>query len=247
MTRRPTLLRTLLYIGLVLLTLVLSVGPAYSQQSSRILVITGHTGEASVIQKNGRPYVDLEMLAQMVNGALGYQGNRIVLTLPSSSTVSSASTSHSNSTAMPEAASASDSIAPSTALSRQFVNAAIETLGDMREWGSTLALTIKSGYPVGNAMTEYRGRAAKSFALANAAASTDSDRNGLQLLTNEFNNLQTWSNSLVQARNSMSAANLTLSQDALQNDPLSQKIVRCFHFLGPMLASGRFEDDGSCR
>lgn len=241
---RPRTLSTVLYIS-TLLTLAFSPGPAYSQQRSRILVITGYTGEASVIQRNGRPYVDLEMLAQMVNGALGYQGNRIVLTLPGSPNVSSAP--NSNSAATPETASTSESAAPSTAFSRQFVNAAIETLGDMREWASTLALTIKSGYPVGNAMAEYRGRAAKSYALANAAASTDSDRNGLQLLTNEFNNLQTWSNNIVQARNSMSAANLTLSQDGLQNDPLSQTIVRCFHFLGPMFASGRFEDDGSCR
>jgi hypothetical protein len=173
------------------------------------------------------------MLAEMMNGALGYQGSRIVLTIPSSSTEA------------PE--SIPERTAPNTGFSTQFVNAAIETLGSMREWGSTLALTIKSGYPVGNAMAEYRGRAAKNFALAHAAASTEADRNALQLLTTEFNNVQTWSDNLVKARNSMNAANLTMSEDALLNDPLSQSILRCWKFLGPMLASGRFEDDGSCR
>jgi len=218
---------------LTILLLAFVGAPLHSQQRNKTLVVSGHTGEAPVIQRNGRAYVDLQTLTDMLNGALGYQGNRIVLTLPSSPAEPS--------TNVPE-----DS-ATDTGLSREFVNAAIETLGSMREWGSTLALTIKSGYPVGNAMAEYRGRATKNFALAKAAASTESDRNGLQLLTNELDNLQTWSNNLVQARNSMNAANFTLSQDALLNDPLSQKIIRCFQFLGPMLASGRFEDDGSCR
>lgn len=230
----PRVLRNLL-IGPTVLSLAM-VAAAQGQQRSKTLVVTGHSGEATVIQRSGRAYVDLEILAQMLNGALGYQGSRIVLTLPSSPV---------DGTAMPESGSAPES-SPET-LSKQFVNAAIETLGDMREWGTTLALTIKSGYPVGNAMAEYRGRAAKSFALAHAAASTESDKKALQLLTNEFENLQKWSTNLVQARNSMNAANLTLSEDALLNDPLSQKILQCFRYLGPMLASGTFEDDGSCR
>lgn len=227
-------------IGATLVSLVL-IAAAHAQQQKRTLVVTGRTGEASVIQRNGRSYVDLQQLADMINGTLGHQGSRIVLVLPSASAGAPASV------ASPTVAETRDAKPAPTGFSREFVNAAIESLGEMREWASTLALTIKSGYPVGNAMADYRGRAAKSFALANTAASTDSDRNALQLLTAEFNNLQTWSNNLVQARNSMSAANLTMSQDALKNDPLSQTLLRCWQFLGPMLASGQFSDDGSCR
>jgi len=87
----------------------------------------------------------------------------------------------------------------------------------------------------------------KNFALANSAVSNDADRRGLQLLTTEYNNLQDWSAKLVEARKSMSAANYSMSDDALLNDPVSQKILTCWKFLGPMLARGTFEDDGSCR
>lgn len=246
MTRTSEKSSNSLHAVVLLLVFFFVIEPAYGQQGTKTLVVTGHSGEATVIQRDGRNYVDLDMLAQMINGALGYQGKRIVLTLSSRSKADTASAASHAPSRAPEATS-SEAGAADTRFSRPFVNAAIETLGSMREWGSTLALTIKSGYPVGNAMAEYRGRATKSFGLANAAASNDADKNGLQLLTNELNNLQTWSNNLVQARNSGNAANYTLSQDALLNDPLSQKILRCFQFLGPMFASGRFEDDGSCR
>ena len=214
MTGAPKHFWTSLSMMLTILVSVFVAAPVHGQQPRKTLVVTGHTGEATVIQRNGRTYVDLEVLVEMVNGALGYQGSRIVLTLPGSP------------------AGTSDRSPAATGFSREFVNAAIETLASMREWASTLALTIKNGYPIGDAMAEYRGRAAKNFALANAAASTDSDRNGLRLLTTEFDDLQTWSNNLVQARNSMNAANLAVSEDALLNDPLSQKLLRCWQFLG---------------
>jgi hypothetical protein len=92
-----------------------------------------------------------------------------------------------------------------------------------------------------------RGRAVDALRLAAAAAATDSDRSGLELLNQEFRNVENWSNKLVNARNSMSAANLTMSEDALKNDPLFQSIVRCGQFLGSMFAGGTFQDDGSCR
>lgn len=237
MTTRHRVVSTSLCIAFTTACLLWATLPAHGQSRNKTLVVAGHTGEVNVVQWNGRLYVDLQMLAETVNGALGYQGSRIVLTLPGSAASGSGNTADSNT---PEAGN-------NNAFSKQFVRAAIETLGSMREWASALALTIKSGYPVGNAMAEYRARAATNFALSKSAASTDSDHNGLQLLTSEFENLQAWSNNLVQARNSMSAANFTLSQDALRNDPLSQKLLRCFQFLGPMLASGHFEDDGSCR
>ncbi len=220
-------------------------GPANGQQS-RALVVTGYAGEAPVISSRGRTYVDLEALATVLHGTLGYQGTRMVLVLPKSEARRSPATKLTTAK-QGSAATPSDPSQAEPKLSKEFVNAGIESLAEMREWASTLALTIKSGYPVGNAMADYQARAAKGFALAHAAASNESDRQALQLLTNEFENLRTWSNNLVQARNSMNAANLTLSQDALLNDALSQKLLRCWQFLGPMLASGRFEDNGSCR
>jgi hypothetical protein len=41
--------------------------------------------------------------------------------------------------------------------------------------------------------------------------------------------------------------NLTyVSQSALDNDPLDQKIVACGHALAAMASSGQYQDDRSC-
>lgn len=82
--------------------------------------------------------------------------------------------------------------------------------------------------------------------MASIAATTEADRQALQLLTNEFESVKQWSNKLVEARNSMDTAKYAMSSNALQNDPLSQKIVTCGRFLATMLASGQFQDDPSC-
>jgi hypothetical protein len=226
--------RVALRILMIAVLSTVGMAPAQTVQHSRVLVMTGHTGEAPVIRSRGRNYVDLDMLARLLQGSLDYQGSRVVLTLPS-----------------PQATTKTREVQAKPAddekFSRDFVNAAIETLGSMREWASNLAFVIRNGYPVGTMIDEYHGRAMKNFALANSAASTESDRNGLRLLAYEYNSLQSWSDELVEARNAMSAANYSMSQDALLNDSRSQKILGCWSFLGPMFASGRFADDGSCR
>lgn len=92
----------------------------------------------------------------------------------------------------------------------------------------------------------HQNRAADSVALASAAASTDSDRRGLELLRNEFNNVQAWSEKFIEARTSLSATNLTISEGALNNDEEAQKIIRCGQFLAQMFADGTFQDDAAC-
>ena len=98
----------------------------------------------------------------------------------------------------------------------------------------------------GNSIRAYEGRAADSIALAAAAASTDSDYRGLELLKNEFNNVQAWADSFLDARNSMRAVNLTTSENALRDDSEAQKIIHCGQFLGQMFAGGTFQDDTAC-
>jgi len=197
------------------------------------LVINGQAGEAAVVQLNGKTYIDLERLARIANGSLGVQGTQIVLTLPSSPSA-------------PTTGPASDS-GNVSGFSREFVTAAIEDMALMREWASTLANAIQNGYPVTEAwVAAFRERAAEGLRLASVAASSDADRNAHQLLSNEFEAVRSWSNKLVEARKSMGAANYAMSERALQDDPLSQKIMACAHFLAPMLASGSFQDDPSC-
>jgi len=66
------------------------------------------------------------------------------------------------------------------------------------------------------------------------------------LLKNEFNNLQAWSDAFVRARASLSAADLTTSEDALKDDQDAQKLVHCGQFLAQMFAGGTFQDDAAC-
>jgi hypothetical protein len=74
------------------------------------------------------------------------------------------------------------------------------------------------------------------------AASTDSDRDALKLLTNEFDNMQELNDKILELRKSMDY----ISPDTLINDPLDQRILTCAHFLASMAAGGQFQDDGSC-
>lgn len=205
---------------------------AQVQQQSRTLVVNGQAGESAIVQLNGRTYIDLESLVRIANGSVAFRGNQIALTISGDHSSRSTPTS---------------SGADTSELSRDFTSAAIEAMALMREWASTLANAIQNGYPVTESwVAAFRERSAQGLRLASISASTNNDRASLQLLTNEFAAVRKWSNKLVEARKSMSAANYALSAGALRDDPLSQKIIACGHFLGTMLAGGHFQDDPSC-
>jgi hypothetical protein len=219
---------------LFLLFLLSETISAQVKPRSQTLVINGQSGQAAVVEMNGREYVDLQTLARIANGSLSFEGNRIVLTFP----------------AAPEATQAvvpaADPVVTS-GFTREFMKAAITAMAQMREWASPLAYAIQNGYPVTEEwVAGYREQAANALGLASAATSSDDDRKALQLLTNEFEAVREWSNKLVEARKSMNTAKYAMSDSALRNDPLSQKIVTCAHFLAPMLGSGSFQDDPSC-
>jgi hypothetical protein len=217
---------------LVLLTVV-EVAASQAVPQNRTLIVNGQSGQVTVMQTNGRSFIDLEALAQLANGSLGFRGNQIILTVP-------ASTAR-NPTTAPSIRQPADS-----AFSKNFMKAGIEEMAVIREWRSALANAIQNGYPVAaNWVAGYRNRATESLRLASVAASTDSDQQALQLLTNELDNMQKWSNQILEARKDMDAAKY-MSPDALKDDPLFQKILDCAHSLASMSASGQFEDDGSC-
>jgi hypothetical protein len=208
---------------------------AQANLENKSLVVNGKSGEATVVQLNKRTYVDLESLARIANGSLGFEGNRIILTLPGSDS--------SSAVAPPEP----DQPVAHAGLSRNFMIAGIETLAQMREWASTMANAIQHGYGVTDSWAaDYREKAASSLRKASASASTDADRNALQLLSNEFQSVETWSNELVEAKKNMDTAKYSMSEGALRNEPLSQKIINCGRFLGTMLGSAEFGDDPSC-
>jgi hypothetical protein len=219
-----------------LTVLLVASGMAFAQveHQSRTLLVNGHSGQAAVIQENGRAYVDLEALAQIANGSLSFNANRIVLTLPPA-TVSTPSSVDS-----PNPAEASG-------LSREFMKAGIEEIALIREWGSPVGNAVQNGYPLKEEwVARYREQAASGLRLASVAASTNADRNALQLLTNEFEGVRDWSNKLVEAGKSMDTAKYSMSENAVRNDPQSQKLITCWRFLASMLGSGSFQDDSSC-
>lgn len=213
---------------LVLLAVASLSAPAQQQTAS--LEVRGYSGEAGIVRVNGRPFVDLEALVRITGGSVSFEGGRAVLTLPSG-----------------EAGAEPANLAPAgPGFSRPFMSAGIEALASMREWGSTLVVAIRNGFPIGSSLNPYRGRAADQVRLAATAVSSDDDRRGMELLKREFDGVQAWSDKLVNARNTMSAANYTMSEDALQRDPMFQDIVQCGQFLAQMFAGGSFQESAAC-
>ena len=225
---------------LLIFAAVLS-GATFGQtQQQRKVVVNGQTGEADVIDQNGRLFVDVSALASIGKGSVSFGGPGIVLTLPAG-----ASGQATASSAGPPAATAQP--ANSSALSLEFMKAGIEEIARLREWATTLASAIRGGYGVTDDWVNgYRDQASQSLQLAEAAASTDGDRDAVQLLHRVFNLVQQWSDQLVAAKKSMDTAKYTTSPNALREDPLSQKLIACGHFVTQMLGSATFQDDASC-
>lgn len=208
---------------------------AQVQPQNKTVIVNGKSGEATVVQFNSRTYVDLESVARIANGSVAFQGNEITLTLPGTEAIAPAATD--------------EPVQPAeqSGLTRNFMIAGIEAIAALREWASTMANAIQHGYEVTDSWAaDYREKAASSLRQAAASASTDADRNALQLLTNEFQSVETWSNDLVEAKKKMDTGKYSTSSGALRNEPLSQKIINCGHFLGTMLGSAEFKDDPSC-
>jgi len=217
---------------LILLVLLIVPGLALSQaeQQSRTLVVNGQSGQVKMIQIDGRSYVDLESLARIVNATLGFRGDQITLTLPGPSAGTASAAAPSSTPAHP-------------GFSKDFLQAAIEEMAVIREWRSALSNCIENNYPVQEDWVEsFRGQAATSLVLASSAVSTESDRNGLQLLNHQFDNIAALSEKLLAARKILHV----VSADDLNDDPLNQNIITCARSLTLMAVSGQFVDEASC-
>ncbi len=227
-----SIMKRAMIVGAILMSAVMA--PAQTQVQRETLSVQGYRGQATIIRNNGRAFVDVQDLARITKGALSFEEGRIILTLAPS-----------------DASEPARDTATKSGFSPAFTRAAIEAMASIREWGGTLQVIVQNGYPVGKAMAgntirAYQGRAADCVALASAAASTDDDHSGLDLLRNEFNNLQAWAESFVNARNEMRAVNLTTSEHPLKDDDEAQKIIHCGQFLAQMFAGGTFQDDAAC-
>ena len=232
------------------------------------LVVSGHAGEAAVVQVAGRSYVDIEALARVTGGTLGFQGSRIVLTLPppagtavpiagpgavvvapvaSSSTNAGAAPAGSGlAPALTQAAAAAATAGAGggrTVLSREFVTAEVSAVSQMREWRVTLVHAVQNNQPVSDDLLSPLRRAAETqVSLAAAAARSDADRSAATLLQNQLTNLRTLSSNYIGVHDTITA----IRTDALDTDPLSTKVQNCMQGLAGMQAGGAFQDIATC-
>jgi hypothetical protein len=199
---------------------------AQAPQSGSTFTITGHAGEAQLLQLNGKSYVEIETLARLTQGTLSFKANRTVLTLPPSDATEQAST--------PPA---------KAGFSRAFTEAGIEEMGVIREWRIAIVNAVKNNSPVSEDWVSTQHRLAeKNLALASAAASTDDDRSAYPLLSAEFNNMQTLSDLYIATRKQATF----ISPDTFHSSPLEDQILSCARDFVSMTESHEIQDQTSC-
>ena len=207
-------------------------GMLFAQSTSnKTLVVNGKIASAGVRQINGRLYIDLETFAQATNAVFTVEARRVVLTIPPS-----------DAGTVPTDESAQNS----PRLSRDFSSAAISALANMREWRVAVRAMILYGLAVSDTWVQaYHNQTLDAIRQAGVAASTDADKNALQLLQSEADAMTAWANQVESARQELNGAR-TVDPNTLQNDPTLAKIQKCSQFLNSMVLSGTFNDDPSC-
>jgi hypothetical protein len=217
----------------LLLAVILSAQsmPPTQTAADKVLVVNGKAVQSKVRQIDGRSYVESEALAQAINGAVAIEPNRVVLTIPIQDS---------------SATSGAAPVQTTQGLSRTFASAATAEVAEMREWRGVIGTMVTYGLAVsGTWAQDYRERVDEEMRQTALSASTDADRNALQLLKNEYDSLAGWASEVLAARQALNGAR-TLDPNALQNDPVLAKITSCSRFLNAMLVSSAFTDDGSC-
>ena len=209
-------------------TLVILPALAVSVAAQQInsLSINGQSGSAKVVRVGGRNFVEVEGLTRITNSAISYSGNQIVLTLHGG------------------AADASAAPAPAPGFSKEFITAGIEAMAQIREWRAALRNAIQRSYPISDDwLSGFRNQSQQAIRLATVAASTNADKGAVPFLTNELSNM----NSLTDKYLQLATSRTYIEPDALESDPLDQKIRACGRSLASMATANQLADDGSCQ
>jgi hypothetical protein len=215
------------FVYLLSLGVILSVSETVAQDTSpKTLIINGTTVNATVIQVEGRSYVDIEGLAQALSGSVTFDPSRIELTIPA-----------------PAAARAPQD---SAEMSNQFQQISVVTLAEMREWRRAVAYIVTTGMPVaGTWSQDYKDRIEADIMKTALAVSTEADHQALQLLKQEFALLSEWADRVLGEREALQGAR-SVDPNALREDQTLARISECGKFLSWMIVSGTFSDDPSC-
>lgn len=218
------------------LGIILSVCETVAQDKPiRTLVVNGRTVETAIVDVEGRSYVDIEGLAQVIGGSVTFEPNQITLTLPEPAP---AATPADASAAAPQAADD---------MSKQFQQLAVFTLAEMREWRGAISAVVTSGAPVvGTWPEDYHDRVGNDLLQATLGASTVQDNQAVQLLQQEYALLSDWASQVLGERKALDASR-SIDPNSLQNDKALAKISKCGQFLSSMIVGGNFYDDSSCQ
>ena len=212
----------------VLLTALLMLpanGNSQTPQKATTFTITGHAGEAQLLQINGKSYVEIETLARLTQGTLSFKATQTTLTLPPSDSGGQASAPHAK-----------------AGFSTAFVQAGIEEMSVIREWRIAIVNAVQNNTPVSEDWVSTHHRLAdKTLALASAAALTDDDRSAFPLLTAEFNNMQKLSELYLAMRKQASF----ISPDNFDSS-LEDQILCCARGFVSMTENHEFQDQASC-
>jgi hypothetical protein len=228
---RGRVLTLFLMLGVLAMTLA-------AQQTSS-LVVSGMQGHATVIQVQGRNYVDVDGLARLTKGSISFDGTQIVLTLPASGT-----NVPSQSVGQPVVQETAQAPSSPPGFSKGFVTAGTEAMALVREWHTALRTAIEHGVPINDQwLGTYQAQARESLRLASVTTSTDSDKSAYPFLVHEYNNMKSLSDQYVQTTKDMTY----IDPNSLQNNPLNQRFVACAHSLSSMASTNQFIDDGSCQ
>ena len=197
-------------------------------RQSGTLSVTGHPGQVPVIDINGRSYVEVDSLARLTSSSISFRDKQIIVTFsPSEANTKAAETNQP---------------VPS-GFSKDFLRAGVEEMTSIREWRIAIVNAVQSNFPVTDDwVAGYRRTAESKLSLASAAVTTDSDRSGFTLLSNEFSKMLMLSDKYLALRKSLTY----IAPDSLENDPLDQQLLNCARGLASMAGSGQFEDVAVC-
>jgi hypothetical protein len=216
----------------VVLIAVPMVGVSQVQQAAQsggTLSVAGASGQAPLIQINGRSYVDIESLARLTHGSLSFQTNHVTLALPAVSPA-------------PAVAPLAKSLAK-PGFTAEFLKSGIEEMAVIREWRIAIVNAVQTNNPVTDDwVAGYRRSAENRLALASAAATSDSDRKASVLLQNEFNNMLQMSDRFLAQHRNVSYTSPT----SFDNNSEDEKILSCSKALASMAATGVYQDEVSC-
>ena len=201
-------------------------GSSQTPPKGATFTITGHAGEAQLLQINGKSYVEIETLARLTQGTLSFKTNQTTLTLPSSDAEAQASAPRAK-----------------AGFSTAFVQAGIEEMSLIREWRIAIVNAVQNNNPLSEDWVSAHHRLAdKNLALASAAASTDDDRSAFPLLTSEYNNMQKLSDLYL----AMRKQDTSISPDNFNNSSLEDQILSCARNFVSMTENHEFQDQASC-